>query len=67
MKRKLPQIVEDYYRNSPSWPLPVPTDYMDEVRQFLSDETFPAYSVDDVRAAIESFWVEQISDRNCGL
>lgn len=50
---KLVQLIEDYYKNSPDWPLPVPGDMENEVAEFVRDGDFDA---SQVRLAIIAFW-----------
>lgn len=56
MKRDLRQIVEDYYKNSPDWPLPLPDDMERETDDFMRDGG--DWTREQVRTAIEAFWNE---------
>ena len=64
MKLTLTQLVEDYYRNSPSWPLPDPMDYGAEANQFADDATRKTYGFYEIRSEIESFWSSEINARH---
>lgn len=64
MRRPLNQIVDDYYRNSPEWPLPEPTDLAAEVEAFMLDTDEDAgYTDADARLAIAAFWAEEQATR----
>jgi hypothetical protein len=59
MKRTINELVENWYKNSPDWPLERPADIAQQVADFMADDcSWPAA---EVRAAIVKFWdqVEQ--------
>ncbi len=57
----LSRLVEEFYKSSPSWPMPRPADLTDDVDNFTSDGD---WNRDDVAAAIEAFWADQESADN---
>ncbi len=58
----LMQIVEDYYRNSPDWPLPYPTSLDAEVDAFMADGGC-GYAEYEVKTAIVNFWRQVKAER----
>jgi len=64
VKIPLRQIVEDYYRNSPDWPLEPPADLDGEVACFLADPCdWPEQAV---RVEIAAFWAAEMENRIAG-
>ena len=62
--KTLAEIVADYYRNSPGWPLPIPDDREidNEVALFMSDPC--GFSAEDIQKAHVEFWKSEITARN---
>lgn len=54
MSKSLREIVDDYYKNSPDWPLPKPPNTDDEVDAFMASEC--GWGESEVQEAIELFW-----------
>ena len=58
---KLTRLVDDYYRNSPDWPLPGVTDLGREVQEFMADGG--EFDRRDVARAIDAFWTKEWAAR----
>ncbi len=61
MQRNISQVVEEFYKSSPAWPMVKPVDLTDDIDNFVTDGN---WNRDDVAAAIEAFWADQESADN---
>lgn len=61
MQRNISQVVEEFYKSSPSWPMPRPADLTDDIDNFTSDGDWVR---SEVEAAMDRFWDDQESAVN---